>query len=852
MRSSTAGPCQYCERFRPRYASTIAIRGTDLNKAMLEFTQESSQPDEPPDKALTFGARLRYARRQATDPLRGGLLTQDRLGELIGAELGDAGYTGAAISEWERDKSRIHASDREVLLALTAVLCRSGGLQKQQEADELLASGNYRRLDGQERERIFGDCSVNQFAVIERSEAAPLSLSKTRRNQMILLDKVTGFWVQGVLLESLRDAPHLDLPRCYHVEGIDHPWLDHVGESLAAGRLAASDSLREAYENADRGLLILGQPGGGKTTCLLTLADALAKLARADVMAAVPVVLDLSSWVRQRLPLNEWVVEELTAKYQIPRRYGRKWVTVNDLALLLDGLDTLPLQARRECIAAINIFRESHGLAGLVVCSRTEEYEAAQRPLRLNGVVSLQPLGEAQIDSFLSEGGRDLEALGQALQDIPDLADMAHNPLMLNVMAATLAGVHGARATAVEPLPQSPDRQDRLFHAYVQRMFERRPAHPKYTQERTIEHLRWLAARLNEHNQSLFLIEQLQPSWLPGRKSRLLYMLLSGLVTGFAGGIVMWLLWRVLRLTLPQLPAPVSVWLGSFLRTGAIGAEFLTIVLGNLVLGLLLGLILFVFFERQQGIPSDPKGIRRLRRQQTLLVGGMACLFTLAFVLLFAEPLLALAWSVAEGFMYGSVARYLFGWSFQTEVRPVEKLGWSWQHATVGAALGLALAIVAEAIESGLYGYNGASRTIATLLLGGFILGGLRGRITTSKSVPNQGVWLSLRNALFAAVALALPILVLTWFIRDPLYALYAATLAAVIAASLMGAGVFLKHFLLRSMLCLQGQIPWRYARFLDYGANLVILRKVGGGYIFMHGLLQEHFAVVHSEIMDK
>ena len=810
---------------------------------MLEFTQEGFEPDDLPIKGLTFGARLRYARRQATDPLRGGLLTQDRLGELIGNELGDAGYTGAAISEWERNKSRIHASDREVLLALTAVLCQVGGLQNQDDADGLLASGNYRRLDEQERKRVFGDCATGGVNVTLHSQPVPPPLSKTRQKQMILLDKVIGFWVKGVLLESLGDAPQLELPRRYHLGGIDHPWLDYVGQSLAAGRLAASDSLHDAYENADRALLILGQPGGGKTTCLLALAAELATAARKDPMAAVPVILNLSGWEYQRLPLDEWVVEELTAKYQIPRRYGRKWVTASDLTLLLDGLDTLPLEARRGCIAAINIFREVHGLTGLVVCSRAEEYEAAQILLRLGGVMSLQALREAQIETFLSEGGPDLEALGKALQTYPDLADMAHNPLMLNVMAATLAAGQGAPVTTVEPQPQSPDQQDRLFCAYVQRMFERRPAHPEYTRERTTEHLRWLAARLDEHNQSLFLIEQLQPSWLQGRKSRLLYMLLSGLATGFAGGIIMWLLWRVLRLTLPQLPAPVSAWLGSLLRTSAIGTEFLTIMLGNLVLGLVLGLILFIFFERQQGVPMDPEGIRRARRQQTLLVGGMASLLTLAFVLLFAEPLLALAWSIAEGFMFGSAARYLFGWSFQTEVRPVEKLGWSWQHATAGAMLGLALAIVAEAIESGLYGYNGASRTVATLLLGGFILGGLRGRITESKSVPNQGVWLSLRNAFFAAMALAVPILVLTCFIRDPLYALHAAMLAAVIAASLMGAGVFLKHFLLRSMLCLHGEIPWRYARFLDYAANLVILRKVGGGYIFMHGLLQEHFA---------
>ena len=37
--------------------------------------------------------------------------------------------------------------------------------------------------------------------------------------------------------------------------------------------------------------------------------------------------------------------------------------------------------------------------------------------------------------------------------------------------------------------------------------------------------------------------------------------------------------------------------------------------------------------------------------------------------------------------------------------------------------------------------------------------------------------------------------------------------------------------------------VPLKYARFLDYAASLIFLRKVGGGYIFVHRLLMDHFA---------
>jgi hypothetical protein len=37
--------------------------------------------------------------------------------------------------------------------------------------------------------------------------------------------------------------------------------------------------------------------------------------------------------------------------------------------------------------------------------------------------------------------------------------------------------------------------------------------------------------------------------------------------------------------------------------------------------------------------------------------------------------------------------------------------------------------------------------------------------------------------------------------------------------------------------------MPWNYSRFLDYAAEHILLRKVGGGYLFVHRLLLEYFA---------
>jgi hypothetical protein len=57
------------------------------------------------------------------------------------------------------------------------------------------------------------------------------------------------------------------------------------------------------------------------------------------------------------------------------------------------------------------------------------------------------------------------------------------------------------------------------------------------------------------------------------------------------------------------------------------------------------------------------------------------------------------------------------------------------------------------------------------------------------------------------------------------------------------GGGAFLKHLLLRILLVRNGSIPWNYVGFLDFAAERVLLRKIGGGYAFLHRILLEHFA---------
>ena len=87
--------------------------------------------------------------------------------------------------------------------------------------------------------------------------------------------------------------------------------------------LSPGTTITEIYDHSGGELLILGEAGSGKTTLLLELARNLLDRAERDETAPIPVILPLSSWTEKQLPLEEWFIEELNAKYQVPRLLRR-------------------------------------------------------------------------------------------------------------------------------------------------------------------------------------------------------------------------------------------------------------------------------------------------------------------------------------------------------------------------------------------------------------------------------------------------------------------------------------------------------------------------------------------------
>ena len=222
--------------------------------------------------------------------------------------------------------------------------------------------------------------------------------AKNQRNHAVMRQMVRKFWIDGVLKSSLYNEVLIRLNLTEQPKAVDNrPWdliLQQPGKPNYD--IPPGTPIIDVFDQMGGLLLILGEPGSGKTTMLLELADGLLKRAESDPTYPTPVVFNLSSWAENRQPLAEWLVEELRAKYNIPKKVARRWVENDELLPLLDGLDEVAEDHRNRCTEAINEFHREH-LVSLLVSSREIEYEMLTEHLKLQGAISLKALSQKQV-----------------------------------------------------------------------------------------------------------------------------------------------------------------------------------------------------------------------------------------------------------------------------------------------------------------------------------------------------------------------------------------------------------------------------------------------------------------------
>jgi Predicted NTPase (NACHT family) len=364
---------------------------------------------------------------------------------------------------------------------------------------------------------------------------------REQKNRQQMLKSVYTRWITGYLHHALIYPHPIHLHFVEQPEAVANPWRSAMQEIDFLSRSISEETSITNLFDASNSLLLLGEPGSGKTILLLELTHHLIERAQSDLEHPLPIVFNLSSWAEKQLPLSEWLVEELNTKYHIPRHIGHNWVQDDQLVLLLDGLDEVSITDRASCVDEINNYRKVHGLVPIVICCRTRDYFTLPTRLLVENAITIQPLNAQQIDSYIAQGSEQVLEMRQRLHDDTTLQELSSTPLMLSILLSIFVDI---AQTEIQATTSSTALRQSIIETYVTRLLQRRGKEQRYTHQQTIMWLAWLARQLQRHNQTEFYIERMQPDWISDESMyhryrhtiiRLVYGIESALIAGMFG-----------------------------------------------------------------------------------------------------------------------------------------------------------------------------------------------------------------------------------------------------------------------------------------------------------------------------
>ncbi len=613
---------------------------------------------------------------------------------------------------------------------------------------------------------------------------------KRDENQRLLI-KYSKDTATRLLSQSLRNQVYITLNKQVDetkvIPAIQLKRVNQQIESLPSG--TSIINVYDRTEDIQGRLLILGNPGAGKSTALYKLAETLAKRAEKDINHPIPLLFNLSSWTSNYTTIKDWLIDELNVQHGFSKKLAIEYLEKELIIPLLDGLDELRSDRQVAYVEAINDFLLPRTWKNpLVVCSRLEEFELLNTRICLNGSVILESLSDEQINQYLQQ--TNALTIQQLIQNDQDWQELAQTPLFLDIMVLAndkislnlisqvdkkqkifylmeiylqdrLEDVGYWQSIYQNKIKNSPERRQQSLKSYLQ--YVQKPQQSRH-------YLQWLAKQLDRNNQTIFLIEKLQPTDLANNKQRSIYEL------------IYWLIFCQLLFSIGSISIVPKI---NFYVIGGI----ITLTIG------------LIFCERNNSIVPIEKlslsvsliNIKYKNKPIITIIGSL--------ILAFGSSVGNLIFVILIPLILQSIL-FLKGLKIAKKELSIKTLS---NQGIIYSSQIMLFAIVFVNILS---------------------------------QLPlNFFIWLETLNKFNTGLLLLLVIIFISLFILI-CSSIISFLLLKIIVLSCQ---IVSKHFSLRLVLTFNNYTPWNYARFLDYCTEQLLLQRVGGGYRFIHRLLQEH-----------
>ncbi|BBH68205.1 hypothetical protein ACTI_48900 [Actinoplanes sp. OR16] len=625
-----------------------------------------------------------------------------------------------------------------------------------------------------------------------------------------------------------------------------------------------------------RQLVVLGEPGAGKSTLSMLLTVAALPAPGSPPDQPVPVLLALASWDPDE-DLRVWAARAAAETYPEVAAEARALIDHNRVLLVLDGLDELPAAVRRQAARHLGDAAAVDGLPMVVTCRRTEydEVVTSEGRLPLAAEVTIAPVTVEDAIAFLTvgepAGGGRWETVAETMRTDPDgpLATALSTPLMIS-LARTVYQPAVADPDTLTGFGTADEVRDHLLSRFVPTVYR----NSEMSAEQAERYLRTLARHLR------FRIHSPNLAWwelaraVPAAVIVVPMTVLVGLVGGIAGALVWpgemssrfdavagWSFGIVSGLVAGlhavraahQDAAPAR---GRLRRAAThLGTLFRDVAAAMVVTGLPM-LVLYLL----QRSPTDPDS------SDSWTGAWMMVLLFNAAVISAVQSLLSTGLGAVRGAL-----------PVRSQWRLSRLPGRMLSGLALGAAIGVVFGIVVGVI-AGILGIDSLEDPTVGAVWGVVLAGWPLGLtvavgLTLVIGLPvGVGLWLTTPvddettvspRAVFRSDALTSLIIAVTGGLAalaagatavvaevdveaggiDQLVTVVSVTCLLVGALLLGGGAPWASYAIARSWLALWRRLPWRTIRFLEEAHEREILRQVGAVYQFRHDLLERYLA---------